>query len=371
MGKTTRKEGDPIVYRKTIESGLRMWVDAPDEQCRRDIADEYFDNPPERKPPTGECCDNCTHRRTRMIIASDDHSPPSSSSSTTAVQMASTTAAPDAVEVALLDRLDPANWAARTPALRRDNHLKQAQRLLEEWRNRTWLSRYKTQPFGAQGILPDSVLTSLASRTSFRTLEDVRELRWVLAKQHAAKVLKMLEELDREVALEEIAKEQARHDEEVARQMEKEAECERERIRKMIEAAKKLEAKEAEKARKAAEKEAKKKRKAAEKEAEKARKLAEKEAEKARKAVEKEAQKVRKAEEQAAEKARKAAEKAAEKALKKSDKTGGGKRAEGTKRKSLDKGDEPARKRPSSTFHLVHPLALVLSNVRVPPQILL
>ena len=49
MGKTTRKEGDPIVYKKTIEPGLRTWVDVPVDQCQHDIVDEYFDNPLNRK----------------------------------------------------------------------------------------------------------------------------------------------------------------------------------------------------------------------------------------------------------------------------------------------------------------------------------
>ena len=48
-GKTTRAAGDPIVYVKELEEGLRKWVDAPVERCRRDVADEYFDNPPGRE----------------------------------------------------------------------------------------------------------------------------------------------------------------------------------------------------------------------------------------------------------------------------------------------------------------------------------
>ncbi|KAM5534909.1 hypothetical protein V8D89_011464 [Ganoderma adspersum] len=252
MGKVTRKEGDPIVYKKTIEGSLRTWVDVPVDQCRWDIADEYFDNPLGRKFPTGEC--------SRIAIASTSNNNPPPPA--TATHMPSTAAAADAVVDQPVDRLDPANWA--------DEHLKWARKLLEDWRNQTWLSRYKSQPFGAQGILPDSVLTSLASCTSFHTLNDVRDLRWVLAKQHAGEVLALLKNLDQELALEEIAKEQA--------QLEKEAESERE--------------------------------------TEKARKAAEKEADKVRKAAET-------VEEQAAEKRRKAEEWEVEKGKKKSSKTTG------------------------------------------------
>ncbi|KAI0350066.1 P-loop containing nucleoside triphosphate hydrolase protein [Trametes cingulata] len=49
-GKQSRQEGEAVVYVKEIEEGLRLWVEAPPEVCRRDVADEYFDNPPgERK----------------------------------------------------------------------------------------------------------------------------------------------------------------------------------------------------------------------------------------------------------------------------------------------------------------------------------
>lgn len=33
-------ESDNIIYRKTVEEGLRDWIET--EDCRRDVADEYF-----------------------------------------------------------------------------------------------------------------------------------------------------------------------------------------------------------------------------------------------------------------------------------------------------------------------------------------
>ena len=53
-GKKKRKEGEPVVYVKEIEDGLRRWIEAPADVCRRDVADEYFDNPPGR---AGMCTD--------------------------------------------------------------------------------------------------------------------------------------------------------------------------------------------------------------------------------------------------------------------------------------------------------------------------
>jgi bloom syndrome protein len=34
---------DPPKYKKDIEEGLRAWIET--EGCRRDVVDEYFDNP--------------------------------------------------------------------------------------------------------------------------------------------------------------------------------------------------------------------------------------------------------------------------------------------------------------------------------------
>ncbi|KAM5538411.1 hypothetical protein V8D89_008013, partial [Ganoderma adspersum] len=138
------------------------------------------------------------------------------------------------VEKAPLDRYDPANWTVYVPLVWRDDHLKCAQKLLEDWCSTTWLSKYSNQLFGAEGILPDSILTSLATRTSYCTADDIHTLHWILAKQHTTEVLQLLKGLDQKVVLEEMVKERAQKDEEVA-------EREQERICKMIEAAKKCE----------------------------------------------------------------------------------------------------------------------------------
>ncbi|KAI0044185.1 P-loop containing nucleoside triphosphate hydrolase protein [Auriscalpium vulgare] len=42
-GKKKRLEGEDVQYMKEIEEGLRKWIEA--NECRRDVADEYFFNP--------------------------------------------------------------------------------------------------------------------------------------------------------------------------------------------------------------------------------------------------------------------------------------------------------------------------------------
>ncbi|KAI0309971.1 P-loop containing nucleoside triphosphate hydrolase protein [Amylostereum chailletii] len=45
-GKNTRLEDEDVKYVKEIDDGLRLWIEAP--SCRRNVADEHFNNPPER-----------------------------------------------------------------------------------------------------------------------------------------------------------------------------------------------------------------------------------------------------------------------------------------------------------------------------------
>lgn len=37
-------EDDGLVYRKVVDATLREWIES--QRCRRDVADEYYDNPP-------------------------------------------------------------------------------------------------------------------------------------------------------------------------------------------------------------------------------------------------------------------------------------------------------------------------------------
>lgn len=44
---TVPEDPDNINYRKTVEEGLREWIET--EDCRRNVADEYFGDSGERK----------------------------------------------------------------------------------------------------------------------------------------------------------------------------------------------------------------------------------------------------------------------------------------------------------------------------------
>ncbi|OJT05421.1 hypothetical protein TRAPUB_2056, partial [Trametes pubescens] len=268
-GKQTRQEGAPVVYVKEIDPGLRRWADPPPDSCRRNIADEYFDNPPARRAPTGDCCDFCTERKRAAAqdLASTTHT---SSNPAAVVTMTSQGAAsePSVPQASIVDVFSPTNWRMYLRATRPEDDEQQVRKLLQAWRYKTWRTSYSHQPFGPSGILPDAVLATLSSRTSFATVADLGGLRWLLAKHHGADVLELLHDFDRGRMLPKIAAAKAKAD---AVKADKEAK-EREQLEKLAERESERKAKEIERDRKAAQKESDAKAKAVERELSKMRK---------------------------------------------------------------------------------------------------
>lgn len=84
------------------------------------------------------------------------------------------------------------------PALRRGQHLQDARDALGSWRTRTFLRRYSTSPFTDVGILPDKILTSLASKR-IRSLDEMAEklaVPWMFSQRHGEEVIEVLRCLD-------------------------------------------------------------------------------------------------------------------------------------------------------------------------------
>lgn len=100
-----------------------------------------------------------------------------------------------------VDPYSPDNWRAYLRATRTDEEETRARELLQRWRSKTWRTMYSHQPFGPSGFLPDSVIATLASRTSFVTVSDLSSLHWLLADLHGVEILALLHALDRECAL--------------------------------------------------------------------------------------------------------------------------------------------------------------------------
>lgn len=83
-------------------------------------------------------------------------------------------------------------------ATRRGDHLKSVRTSLLQWRI-TAIKRYRPQPFTAVVLLPDNILTKLASNARLFTLEDLQqEIKppWVWASIHGEEVLQLLKRHD-------------------------------------------------------------------------------------------------------------------------------------------------------------------------------
>jgi hypothetical protein len=201
-------ENDGTVFRKDVEEGLRSWIET--EDCRREVTDEYFDSGLARKgilfidlfirlsdtfcftDPTGICCDNCLRKTTpdhpllvkRAPVIDRPGSPASDIEDSPHHQ-------PDAHGKRGMDQ------GVSIPD-RRDDHLKGARTRLECWRLDTWMALYKKRPWGYQVLLPDKVLTALATKARFRLIEDFIGCGWspTHARKHGPAVLAMLQDYD-------------------------------------------------------------------------------------------------------------------------------------------------------------------------------
>ncbi|KAK7020810.1 hypothetical protein R3P38DRAFT_2781447 [Favolaschia claudopus] len=83
------------------------------------------------------------------------------------------------------------------PKTRRKEHLKLAREALERWRLKIFLHRYSKSSLPEVGIMPDQILTSLASKR-VASLEEMLQLRpcWMLARRHGQEVLATLRQVD-------------------------------------------------------------------------------------------------------------------------------------------------------------------------------
>ena len=85
------------------------------------------------------------------------------------------------------------------PSTRRLQHLSNVRAVLEHWRFKTKRNHYSLGSVTAEAILPNPILTTLASNTHIRTVEDMVTVinpPWIMARRHGKDVLKLLKSLD-------------------------------------------------------------------------------------------------------------------------------------------------------------------------------
>ncbi|KAF8064097.1 P-loop containing nucleoside triphosphate hydrolase protein [Lyophyllum atratum] len=190
------EEDDGKEWGKKVEENLRRWIETA--HCRRDIADEYFDNPPERKHPTGPCCDNCAVDYRLQSPKSMLQRPSTPERPTTPPGSVHST---PSKSTNVHGKRPMQSHEDYLPAKRRGDHLKDARAALEAWRFDVKRNRYTPSPFTAATILPDPVITTLASN-GVGSVDDIPVLLkatvWPLVHRHGQEVLAVLRQIDAE-----------------------------------------------------------------------------------------------------------------------------------------------------------------------------
>jgi hypothetical protein len=142
--------------------------------------------------PTGDCCDNCLRKTDpehplllKRAPALDRPGSPASDTEDSPGQQPDT------------NGKRGMNEAATVPD-RREEHLKGARTRLDGWRTQTWVELYRRRPWGPTVLLPDKVLTALASKARFASVDDLIGAGWSAthARKHGTAVLAMLHEYD-------------------------------------------------------------------------------------------------------------------------------------------------------------------------------
>lgn len=84
--------------------------------------------------------------------------------------------------------------------LRPGNHLTIRRRVLERWRYECWMRDYRLCSWGSVGVMPDPVLSKLASSNEIKTIDDLLEAvpGWDYADKYCREILLLLKDADQE-----------------------------------------------------------------------------------------------------------------------------------------------------------------------------
>lgn len=88
--------------------------------------------------------------------------------------------------------------AVRQPGCRREERLGAARNALSRWCQAIWKTEYSHCIWGPEVLLPDTVLTKLASRARIKTISDIKNEvpEWLWVDEYGEAVLKLLEPID-------------------------------------------------------------------------------------------------------------------------------------------------------------------------------
>ncbi|CAA7266074.1 unnamed protein product [Cyclocybe aegerita] len=146
---------------KKVDKDLRCWIVTKD--CRRDVADDYFGNPPREKAPTRACCDNCDG-----LPADLESSWPS-----TPVQSTPPGSSHSTPSKSINKNGKRLMTEGKKPSTRCGDLLQATRDALINWRFNTKRARYNPSSVTAESLMPENVLKTLASSRRISSIKNI------------------------------------------------------------------------------------------------------------------------------------------------------------------------------------------------------
>jgi len=227
MSESENEENEraPRTYRKNTEDGLRRLIET--RGCRRDVIDEYFNNPPTRQrmyttsphvlylifspAPLGRCCDNCTP--TMPTPAPDCPSRPSTPRQDSSQQYDLPCTPSKSVNTSgkrPMAAQDPATRSRRT-----GQHLADIRTALQQWRVQARHRDFPHSIITGTVLLPDSALASIASSCALCSVDAIKTtLRppWMFVDEYGNEVVSVISQIDEHEKIACVQAEQEKHD---------------------------------------------------------------------------------------------------------------------------------------------------------------
>ena len=211
LGALSMEETD-VEYRKKVEVGMQDWCLTLG--CRCDVSDKYFNNPPRPNgasfggvwylldylalldPAFPLCCDNCLRRRREDPghILTD-----AESNLLALIDRIQTQLKPSTSKSVIdVDDISAENSKRQGLGSRHTDRLQSCRTAIIEWRSRTWSENYSDCAWGPTVLLPDAIVTKLATRSHILTVEDIkREVPdWDFVIEYGTIILDLIQKTD-------------------------------------------------------------------------------------------------------------------------------------------------------------------------------
>jgi len=147
--------------------------------------------------PLGDCCDRCVAREVAVTAyrAQTPHNTNGILSTHSTPSKFPNANSKRAMKIKDKGQVESVTPKVQGAATRQGERLANARQALIQWRIKTCLARYSPSPFTAEAILPDTILTTLASSARIQSISDIGSS-WAFKDEHGKEVLRILKEVD-------------------------------------------------------------------------------------------------------------------------------------------------------------------------------